>query len=127
MMDWSKYKNFSADEFKCSHCGSNEMKPEFMDKLQQLRNAYNKPMRITSGYRCPKHPIEAAKTKPGAHASGMAADVGVQGAEAHRLLQLALELGFTGIGVQQKGAGRFLHLDTISNQPDSPRPTVWSY
>lgn len=127
MIDWGKYKNFTADEFKCSHCGANEMKPEFMDRLQQLRNAYNKPMKITSGYRCPKHPIEAAKPKPGAHSTGMAADVGIQGSEAHRLLQLALELGFTGVGVQQKGTGRFLHLDTISNQPDSPRPTVWSY
>ena len=126
-MNWGNYKNFSADEFKCSHCGANEMKPEFMDRLQQLRTAYNKPMRITSGYRCPKHPIEAAKDKPGAHASGMAADVGVQGVEAHRLLQLALELGFTGIGVQQKGTGRFLHLDLIPASVDFPRPTVWSY
>ena len=126
-MDWSKYKNFTADEFKCSHCGANEMKSEFLDRLQQLRNAYNKPMKITSGYRCPKHPIEAAKPSPGPHSTGMAADVGIQGAEAHRLLQLALELGFTGVGVQQKGTGRFLHLDTISNQLDSPRPTVWSY
>lgn len=127
MMDWGKYKNFTADEFKCSHCGANEMKPEFMDRLQQLRTAYNKPMKITSGYRCPKHPIEVAKGKPGAHASGMAADIGVQGAESHRLLQLALELGFTGIGVQQKGTGRFLHLDLIPTSIDFPRPTVWSY
>lgn len=126
-MNWDKYKNFSADEFKCSHCGANEMKEEFMDRLQALRTAYNKPMKITSGYRCSKHPIETAKDKPGAHASGMAADVGIQGAEAHRLLQLALELGFTGIGVQQKGSGRFLHLDIIKNDPDAPRPTVWSY
>jgi zinc D-Ala-D-Ala carboxypeptidase len=36
---------------------------------------------------------------------------------------MALEAGFTGIGVQQKGTGRFLHLDTLENL----RPTVWSY
>ena len=127
MMDWGKYKNFTVDEFKCSHCGANEMKPEYMDRLQQLRTAYNKPMQITSGYRCPKHPIEAAKPTPGPHSTGRAADVSVQGADAHRLLQLALEMGFTGIGVQQKGSGRFLHLDDISNASGSPRPTVWSY
>lgn len=84
-------------------------------------------MKISSGYRCPKHPIEAAKPTPGAHASGMAADIALQGADAHRLLQLALELGFTGIGVQQKGSGRFLHLDTLPNSLATPRPTVWSY
>lgn len=126
-MDWGLYKNFSEGEFSCRHCGKNEMKPEFMEKLQHLRTVYNKPMTVSSGYRCAQHPIEAAKTEPGAHTTGMAADIAVQGAEAHRLLQLALEFGFTGIGVQQKGGGRFIHLDTIPAAPEFPRPTVWSY
>ena len=123
-MDWTKYPNFKAAEFNCSHCGKNEMKPDFMAKLQALRVAYGKPMRITSGYRCPQHPIEAKKPKPGAHASGCACDIGVEGADAHRLLTLALAAGFTGIGVQQKGSGRFIHLDTMEG---GTRPTVWSY
>lgn len=95
-----------------------------MQQLQMLRFAYGKPMRITSGYRCPDHPIEKAKNKPGAHASGLACDVGVQGAEARELLGLAIKSGFTGIGVQQKGGGRFLHLDLLEGDN---RPTVWSY
>jgi len=123
-VNWSDYPNFSAKEFDCQHCGANEMKPEFMAKLQALRTAYGAPMRITSGYRCPQHPIEAKKAAPGAHASGQAADIGVQGAEAHKLLRMALEAGFTGVGVQQKGSGRFLHFDTLEGEL---RPTVWSY
>jgi zinc D-Ala-D-Ala carboxypeptidase len=123
-MDWSRYPNFKADEFKCSHCGDNEIKEELLDKLQALRSRYGKPMRITSGYRCPRHPIEAAKSAPGPHSSGLACDVGVEGADAHKLLGLALDAGFKGIGVQQKGTGRFLHLDLL-NAPN--RPTVWSY
>jgi zinc D-Ala-D-Ala carboxypeptidase len=123
-MNWSDYPNFSAKEFACSHCGENKMQPEFMQKLQQLRKEYGKPMRITSGYRCPKHPIEAAKSSPGAHASGCAADIGAQGADAHEILAIALKAGFSGVGVQQKGTGRFLHLDTLQG---STRPTVWSY
>jgi zinc D-Ala-D-Ala carboxypeptidase len=123
-MDWSKYPNFKADEFKCSHCGKNEMKPEFLTKLQALRTTYGKPMRVTSGYRCPQHPIEAKKAAPGAHASGCAVDIGVEGLDAHRLLTLALGAGFTGIGVQQKGTGRFIHLDTMTT---GARPTIWSY
>jgi hypothetical protein len=51
----------------------------------------------------------------------LAVDLGVQGAEAVAVLRLALGLGFTGIGVQQKGAGRFLHLDLRRE------PTIWSY
>ena len=124
MMDWSKYPNFSEKEFACSHCGVNQMQPEFMAKLQALRTAYGKPMKITSGYRCAQHPIEARKIKAGAHASGCACDVGVDGQEAHRLLKLALVAGFTGIGVNQKTSGRFIHLDTLE---EAPRPNVWSY
>lgn len=124
MIDWKLYPNFKASEFDCSHCGKNEMKPEFMSRLQGLRMAYAKPMLISSGFRCAQHPIEAAKPKPGAHASGCACDVAVDGQEAYRLLKLALQLGFTGIGVQQKGSGRFIHLDTLV---DAPRPNIWSY
>lgn len=123
-MDWSRYQNFSKAEFDCTHCGKNEMKPDFLQKLQTLRSVYGKPMRVTSGYRCPQHPIEAKKATPGAHASGCAVDIGVEGQDAHRLLKLAFAAGFTGIGVQQKGSGRFVHLDTLEG---GPRPNVWSY
>ena len=123
-MDWGLYPNFSAKEFDCSHCGKNEMRPEFMGKLQAFRMQYGKPMRITSGYRCPEHPLEAKKPKPGAHASGLACDVGVDGQEAYEILRLAFQLGFKGIGVNQKGTGRFIHLDMLE---EPPRPNVWSY
>ena len=124
MIDFGLYPNFSADEFKCSHCGKNEMQADFMSRLQALRMRYGKPMKITSGYRCPEHPIEAKKDKPGAHASGLACDVGVDGQQAYDLIRHALQLGFTGIGVQQKGTGRFIHLDMLE---EAPRPNIWSY
>lgn len=123
-MNWDDYPNFRESEFKCSHCGKVNMQPEFLKKLQTLRTAFNKPMRITSGYRCPEHPIEAKKAAPGAHTTGCAADVAVQGQDAYELLRLAFHFRFTGIGVQQKGSGRFIHLDTLT---ESPRPNVWSY
>jgi len=124
-MNWSDYPNFSAKEFDCQcGCGQNEMKPEFMAKLQKLRETYGAPMKVTSGYRCPQHPIEAKKASPGAHASGQAVDIGIQGSDAHTLLRMALEAGFTGIGVQQKGTGRFLHFDTLEG-PN--RASCWSY
>lgn len=125
MFDWGKYPNFKAAEFKCSHCGADGIKEAVVAKLQAMRTEYGKPMRITSGYRCPKHPIEAKKSSPGAHALGIAADVGVEGAEAHAILALGFKHGFTGIGVQQKGTGRFIHLDIRNGE--LPGPTVWSY
>lgn len=125
MIDWGRYPNFTAKEMACQHCQAEGIKPELMDKLQALRNRYGKPMRITSGYRCPQHPVEARKAALGAHALGLAADVGVEGAEAYQILKLAFELGFTGIGVQQKGSGKFIHLDVRNGE--LPTPTVWSY
>jgi len=94
-----------------------------MFRLQLLRARYNKPLTISSGYRCPQHPIEVKKASSGAHTTGKAADIAVQGAEAHKILMLALDMNFKGIGVQQKGTGRFIHLDDWDNN----RPTVWSY
>ncbi len=120
-MQWRDYPNFSEVEFRCRHCGVQKMKPEFMGRLQALRDVYKRPMSITSGYRCPDHPIEKAKPEPGMHSTGLACDVGVQGADAHELLRLAMHLGFTGIGVQQKGTGRFIHLDLRLV------PAIWSY
>jgi len=124
MINWDNYPNFSEAEFKCSHTGKCEMDEAFMDALQTLRTIYDKPMTITSGYRDPTHPIEAKKDKPGAHATGRAADIACDGQAAYDIMQIAFELGFTGIGVSQKGNGRFIHLDTIEG---GPRPNVWSY
>ena len=122
-MNWADYPNFTEDEFRCSHTGICKMTPEFMKKLQHVRGVYGKPMKITSGYRHPSHPIEAAKSVLGEHCTGHAADIAVQGVDALRVVQLALSLGFTRLGVQQKGDGRFIHLG------DSPAflPGIWSY
>lgn len=124
-MDWNKYPNFSAKEFQCSHCGEEFMREEFIKMLQALRTEYGLPMTITSGYRCQHHPIEAAKHFPGAHSMGIAADVSVSGADAYRLVKMAMKLGFTGVGVQQRGAGRFVHLDIRNGE--FPTPSIWSY
>lgn len=116
-------KNFSDSELKCSCCGrvnTTQRFREFMAKVQLLRDRYGKPLKVSSGYRCEKHPIEAKKKKAGMH-SIAAIDLGVSRGEAWRVLKLAFEMGFTGIGVNQKGNGRFIHLDTRAN------PTVWSY
>ena len=122
MIDWGRYPSFTAKEFACRHCGANDMRAEFMGRLQELRNRYGQPMRISSGYRCTEHPIEAKKPEPGPHTTGLACDVVVDGAEAYKLLRLVMAMEFKGVGVQQKGAGRFLHLDSMSGPG-----RVWSY
>ena len=121
------YKYFTEDEMKCTHCGSYEMDHDFMQKLDQLREDMGFPLPINSAYRCSEHPIEAAKESPGAHCSGKAVDIRVRGEEAYRVIEGALELKFKGIGISQKGDGRFIHLDDIENAEGRPRPWIWSY
>ena len=67
------------------------------------------------------------KKSAGAHSTGQACDILIERADAFKLLSLAFLVGFTGIGVSQKGGARFLHLDTIESSPARPRPTIWSY
>lgn len=126
-MNWSDYRNFSKAEFDCKETGENDMQPEFMRRLQNLRTECGKPVEVWSGYRSPRHSIEAAKPTPGAHASGRACDILVSGADALRIVELAVKHGFTGIGVKQKGAKRFIHIDDLEHTESRPRPFIWSY
>lgn len=125
--DWSMYPNFSQSELECRETGECKMDADFMFQLQALRSKYGKPMIISSGYRSPRHSIEAAKDKAGVHTLGKACDILVSGEHALELLGLAIRCGFTGVGVKQKGSNRFIHLDTATIADGFPRPMVWSY
>jgi len=120
--------NFSEAELACK-CGCG-MLPErdFMDRVQNLRNSLGKPMIVTSAARCPEHNSRVSRTgRTGPHTTGRAIDIGIEGAYALKLVELALAHGFTGIGVNQKGAGRFIHIDDLKFAPGRPRPWIWSY
>ncbi len=121
------WPNFTPDELRCKETGMLHMLPSFMDRLQALRTEYGKPMTITSGFRSDQHSAERKKKRLGPHAMGCAVDVAVSGSDAIRLIELALQHGFTGIGVQQRGEGRFIHLDDAPNAQHRPRPHIWSY
>lgn len=124
-MDWD---HFTRQEFACQHCGRNAIDDRLIDVLQRIRHELGLPMKVTSGYRCPEHPIEARKAQPGSHATGMAADIGVSHKAAFDLLAIAMrQPEITGIGVNQKGRGRFIHLDIAPAAEGRPRPHIWSY
>ena len=128
MIDWNQVEHFKAGEFACRHCDANLIQPGLVFKLDELREAFGKPMTVTSGYRCPEHNQAVSTTGPtGPHTTGLACDIGVSGRDAVVVLRLALQAGFTGIGVQQKGGGRFIHLDLIPDSFSAKRPWIWSY
>lgn len=119
---------FKIEEFACSHCGQNLIDNQFVTELDELRHRYGAPLKVSSGYRCPDHNAKVSSTgRTGPHVMGRACDFLIDRTNAYRLLRIALDMGFTGIGVQQKGSGRFLHIDNLPNSPGQPRPTVFSY
>tara|TARA_R100000231_G_scaffold35321_2_gene31281 strand:+ start:2002 stop:2373 length:372 start_codon:yes stop_codon:yes gene_type:complete len=121
------WENFNLDEFACRHCGKNLISHNLVDKLQSLRTELGFPFVITSGFRCTEHPNEINKSKPGTHAMGLAVDILSHGEQAYQIVATAPKHGFTGIGVNQKGQGRFIHLDIAEVNHGKLRPTIWSY
>lgn len=123
---------FRMDEFKCKgdNCcgGKNLMDTAFLEEIDELRSRYGKPLFISSAYRCPIHNSRVSKTgTDGPHTTGRACDFAVSHAESLSLLKIALDMKFTGIGINQKGGGRFIHVDNLPNGDNQPRPHLWSY
>ena len=113
------YKHFDISEFRCRETGENEMKPEFIHMLDELREKCGFPFNITSGYRSTQHSIEVRKAVPGTHTLGIAVDIAVSnGFERMNIVHEALKMGFSGIGV----AKSFVHVDMRTTTP-----VMWTY
>lgn len=126
---WVGSPYFVPAEFEC-RCGCKGMpKNELIRKMVQLRAAIGRPIVITSGYRCPNYNAHVSNSgEDGPHTRGLAADVRTRGPAALELIKEAINLGFTGFGIAQKGARRYVHLDLV--QPGDEqilRPMIWSY
>lgn len=121
------WPHFTPKELACRATGRLVIDAAFLDRLEALRAAVGHPLIITSGYRTPEHNRQVSTTgDDGPHTQGQAADVAIDGAQAWALVQHAMALGFTGIGVNQKGVGRYVHVDDLT-APLFPRPRIWSY
>lgn len=113
-------KYFEESEFN----GFEMMDEKLLSMLDDLREAYGYPIKLTSAYRSPDHPIEAKKSKPGEHAYGAAVDIACIGGEAtFKLVKAAIETGFKRIGISRKN--NFVHVGI--GYPDAPSTTIWTY
>lgn len=112
-------KYFTPKELECK-CGCGGLpKQEFVSRLDKLREKYGKPMKVSSGYRCPAHNKAVGGSPNSRHMTGEAADILLDSAESYKVAKLAYEMGFGGIGV----AKTFLHLDI--REPKEGR--LWTY
>ena len=113
-------KYFNESEFN----EFDKMNPVLLEMLDNLREVYGFPIKLTSTYRSPEHPIEAKKTKPGEHAHGAAVDIACVGGEAtFKLVKAAIEVGFKRIGISRKN--NFVHVGI--GYPGAPETTIWTY
>tara|TARA_R100000700_G_C3174615_1_gene149290 strand:+ start:932 stop:1447 length:516 start_codon:yes stop_codon:yes gene_type:complete len=136
-INWNLYKNFTSSEWQCKCCDDTNVNPDFVAKIQELRDRCGFALPITSGVRCPKNNSVSNGHKNSAHLSttpggACAVDLGVQSSVARIVLQHALEMDcFDGIGISQRGS-KFLHLDMKPRGEPDPKTgkgpkVLWSY
>lgn len=109
-------EHFSIEEFACHHCGElpeQGISQALLDGLEKLRTAIgNKPINISSGYRCPVRNMEVDGVPNSDHMKGKAADIWVKGMSAYEL-GLQCQNIFDGVGVYEEDD--FVHVDMRSN------------
>ena len=122
------YKHFQLSEFDSpgSPGSGKNMKPEFLQKLDEARGIARIPFRITSGYRTAEyHRLlmqknrHAAKFSP--HLDGYAADIATPTSSArYQILSALIKVGFNRFGIGET----FIHVD---NHPERVPNLMWHY
>lgn len=111
-------EHFDEDEFRCRCCRQlppGGMSPELIRRLEDLRAAVGgQPLRITSGYRCPKHNQAVGGVAKSQHVLGTAADVLAAGIGVEALAVAAERVGFGGVGKYERQG--FVHVDVRSGR-----------
>ena len=113
---------FKAAEFKCK-CGKCEMPQncppdELIDLLVKVREHFNAPVTINSGYRCAEHNARVGGAASSRHTKGDAADFVVKGVptkEVYKFVESMSEVEHCGLAIKNNAQSiykGFVHLDT---------------
>lgn len=108
----------SEFECRCGKCGKGfeHMRSPLLTKLYALRDAYNKPIVITSAMRCQEHNSTVSNAKNSAHLRGWAVDIKFRTMqEGYDLIALITELGFKRFGI--KYSAGIIHVDDDPGLP----------
>ena len=101
--------HFNLSEFACPCCKRVMLHPKLLGKLVELRKILERPIYITSGYRCPEYNKKVGGVVNSYHLIGLAADIKVKDINLIELLEVCEDIDFSGIGFYEKK--NFLHLD----------------
>lgn len=113
--------NFILDEFRCPCCRDvrHDSALALAKRLQMVRDVYG-PIRIVSGFRCPRQNEHVGGKMFSQHLAGLAADIAcTDDANRYRLLKLLIDFHLPRLGIGKE----FIHADicTISV------PLIWVY
>jgi Peptidase M15 len=115
--------HFSVSEFACKcGCGSKDVDPELIQKLERLRNLLRVPLVIDSGVRCKTYNAKVGGKPNSAHLTGEAADLRCIKSRTRftmKRLIYAWSL-FSRVG----NGDTFLHVDISSTLPQE---VEWNY
>ena len=106
---------FVSTEFDCHGsgcCSTTLINPKLVEYLNKIREHFNAPITISSGYRCIVHNRNVGGATGSRHSKGDAADIIVKGHTPREVAQYAESIGIKGIGLYETAKdGYFVHID----------------
>ena len=120
MIKWDKYAPYITPLEAMCRCGvcdissAENVKPELLDTLLDIRLTVDRPFKFSSIYRCSSHESEIYKSIPGTHNMGLAADIKAVNDHAWEINKAAANHPkVKAIRFAQKGDHntRFVHID----------------
>ncbi|RUM32669.1 MAG: peptidase M15 [Aquifex sp.] len=115
-------QHFEAEEFLCKcGCGKVLIESQLITTLEALREHIQKPVVITSAYRCPSWNKQVGGVSSSAHTRGLAVDIECTNSkDRYLILKFLLSRGVERIGIGRN----FVHFDL---DDEKPSPRVWHY
>ena len=117
-MRYFNYSEFDSPDVQ----GSGQlMNNKLLMMLDQVRDKFDKPIHINSGFRTPAHNESVGGKENSSHLKGLAVDIACNNSkDRFDLINCLLDVGFSRIGV----ANNFIHVDI---DPDKVQNVIWKY
>lgn len=121
-----KFFNYSEFDSPDELGSGKNISPEILEMLDLAREKYDKPIKITSGYRTKAYneglKKRGYKASPNSsHLKGLAVDIHCNNSKARfELVDILLDVGFNRLGI----ANTFIHADI---DKDKPQNLIWTY
>jgi len=116
-------KNFTSSELACPCCNQCVVTGRLITALQSLRDSVQRPITVSSGYRCRILNEQVGGSSQSQHLQGTAADIHIKGMSIRQMYDAALkipEFAQGGIGVYPKEL--FIHVDVRQTK----KPARWA-